>query len=157
MSDARRNGLVYYHPKSEMLETNVDSLNMDRCVYDNCIVTKQTHETSDAINADAILIEGQKAPDKIPRHRDENQIFVFFQMESPVNLYETNLKDSKFIKYYNWTMTYRLDSDIALSYGVVVNKYAALEAGRDWKGLPNKNYEQIFRQVQIRSMGRKSL
>ncbi len=43
------------------------------------------------------------------------QRFVFFTQESPQSM--TALEPEKFDNFFNWTMTYRLDSDVQLLYG----------------------------------------
>ena len=48
-------------------------------------------------------------------NRRSDQIYVMFMMESPSNDVKFNYE--KFENYFNWTMTYRRDSDIYNPYG----------------------------------------
>ena len=57
-----------------------------------------------------------------PRRRKPNQFYGMFLMESPLN---DNFPYEKFGDYFNWTMTYRRDSDFHRPYGWV--------APKDWK------------------------
>lgn len=58
-----------------------------------------------------------------PLNRQPHQRFVFAQLESPVNTNLDTLSDPRLrYDYFNWTMTYRKDSDIILRdyYGSLV-------------------------------------
>ena len=59
----------------------------------------------------------------LPLHRFPHQRFVFYEMESPENTDPRPMKKD-FIRYgfFNWSMTYRLDSDIVHrdSYGIFI-------------------------------------
>ena len=46
------------------------------------------------------------------------QIYIYFNLESPVNSAHTH--QEKYNNFFNWTMTYRKDSDIAKPYGWIV-------------------------------------
>jgi alpha-1,3-fucosyltransferase len=59
----------------------------------------------------------------LPTHRFPHQRFVFFEMESPATTdYRPLLHNRTRFGFFNWTMTYRLDSDIVHrdSYGIVL-------------------------------------
>ena len=56
-----------------------------------------------------------------PHHRKSNQRYVMFLMESPLNDGFHNTYE-KFKSYFNWTMTYRRDSDIYRPYGWIAPK-----------------------------------
>nr|CAH7760466.1 unnamed protein product [Callosobruchus chinensis] len=68
---------------------------------------------------DAILFHGveylQEGKYGRPEKRSRNQVYVFVSQESESNtpIYEN------FDGFYNWTMTYRLDSDIVRPYGYI--------------------------------------
>ena len=83
------------------------------------------------IQADAVLIMGvhmHRLP--VPVRRDANQVFVFVEREgfdkAPTFKDENEIQKlalfQSHIGYFNWTMTYRWDSDILLPYGQVVPK-----------------------------------
>ena len=59
----------------------------------------------------------------LPTHRFPHQRFVFYEMESPANTdSKPLLLERTRFGFFNWTMTYRLDSDIVHrdSYGVTI-------------------------------------
>jgi hypothetical protein len=65
----------------------------------------------------------------LPSHRFPHQRFVFFEMESPVNTDPLPMLDERTrFGFFNWTMTYRLDSDIVNrdSYGFIVPRRLTL-------------------------------
>ena len=55
-----------------------------------------------------------------PHHRKSNQHYVMFLMESPLNSGFNHYE--KFKNFFNWTMTYRRDSDIYRPYGWIAPK-----------------------------------
>ena len=59
------------------------------------------------MNDGRILLPNQK-------RRKPNQRYVMFLMESPLN---DNFPYEKFGKFFNWTMTFRRDSDFYRPYG----------------------------------------
>ena len=61
--------------------------------------------------------------------RPPNQRIIFFSQESPITM---DLELNKLKNLFNWTMTYRWNSDIPLLYGRVLNK-------SDETNLQNKN------------------
>ena len=67
---------------------------------------------------DAILFHIRDMKDgNNPLERKENQHYVMVLAESPLN---DNFQYTKFESYFNWTMTYRQDSDFPRPYGWVV-------------------------------------
>jgi hypothetical protein len=54
---------------------------------------------------------------KLPQHRLAHQRWVFLMFESPTNSW-TNI--SQLNNVFDWTMTYRSDSDIAINYGRLI-------------------------------------
>jgi hypothetical protein len=73
------------------------------------------------LDADAVVIQGNRMPKHLPTHRDSNQVFVFLNNEPPLFIQMTNLSRAIFVNYFNWTMTYRTDSDIPFPYGAIVS------------------------------------
>ncbi len=56
----------------------------------------------------------------IPKHRSQSQRFVFMSHESPLNI-GRGFDDGLPTAYFNWTMTYRLDSDIPFPFAYFRN------------------------------------
>lgn len=80
------------------------------CEYDNCYTTKD-RTFIPLENFDAIIFHAlyNRTRHGIPSTRSPRQIYIFMNLEPPT-FTRWNLKPYK--SYYNWTMTYRLDSDI---------------------------------------------
>ncbi|CAH1788846.1 unnamed protein product [Owenia fusiformis] len=85
-----------------------------KCHYDQCRVT---HNRSLLESSDAVLFHITQLGQDKPKIRFPHQRWVFFQMESPV----LNANEYKnWNGLFNWTMTYRRDSDIHIRYGAVL-------------------------------------
>lgn len=87
------------------------------CPFSECILTRDTSVIS---QADAVLfnmppIKFEDFP--IDPHRRPEQRYVFLSPEPPVLFGEHHIE--KFNGLFNWTMSYRRDSDILYSYGQV--------------------------------------
>lgn len=87
------------------------------CPETNCIITNDRDFLK---YADLVVfhVSGPGSPD-IPKNRYTNQSYVMFTTESPIHI------GSRYRNYpgmFDLTMTYRLDSDIQMRYGIVVDK-----------------------------------
>lgn len=90
------------------------------CSVKNCILT---YDGDQLANADIVLIHLHRTTgtkDLPPNDkRSPNQIWAFMTDESPFHTF-LHTKENKFIEYngiFNWSMTYRMDSDIPVPYG----------------------------------------
>lgn len=102
------------------------------CPVDDCeIVVSQWQFPERRLDSyDAILINLNDQmwlydlPNAFVHGRKPNQRYIFFTQEPPSGLeyYNERFFEDRF---YNWTMTYRLDSDIPLIYGRIVAKDSA--------------------------------
>lgn len=88
-----------------------------QCKYSNCFwsTDKYLHRTSDAI-----IFHGPSL-ERTPILRSPGQIWVMLGLESPLH-YGQNYKLPAWKSMFNWTMTYRRDSDIYFPYSEVVKK-----------------------------------
>lgn len=121
--------IVLYHFYHGLLKWNAESIEFNTCVhYKNCEVSLYQGFTTGVIDADALLLQGNNIARPTPRRRDVNQMLVFLTVESPQYLHFTSLAEQGFVDYFNWTMTYRLDSDIPYPYGVIVPANVNLRA-----------------------------
>jgi len=93
-----------------------------KCPQPNCAVTNKGR----AENFDAILFHSFYSSHKVAgriiqlkgpnqRRRREDQHYVFVAKESPAH--DKHKEWKKYSNYFNWTMTYRLKSDIPIIYG----------------------------------------
>ena len=83
---------------------------------------------------DAVLFHEPSWPYKhIPPKRSPHQLYVFWTMEPPTRQRPT-LKWKKFNKFFNWTMTYRRDSEVFHPYGwsnkLATESSAVVSSGR---------------------------
>ncbi|KAK3602968.1 hypothetical protein CHS0354_016777 [Potamilus streckersoni] len=111
--------------------------NMYRCFQSNCIVT---YNRSLLKESDAILFAGNIAsfPRNVPltpSERNPNQVWIFFDVEPAFRYFNLNFKRKEWRSSFNWTMTYRLDSDIPHPYGVLLTN----------DNPPERDYRAIFR------------
>ncbi|KAK8752433.1 hypothetical protein OTU49_005609 [Cherax quadricarinatus] len=92
-----------------------------KCSAQNC---KLTYEDEAARTADAILIHLHriKGPNTFPNRTKINQRWIWLTDESPYNTFMVaKVKDmAKYNGYFNWSMSYRMDSDIPVPYGRTV-------------------------------------
>ncbi|RZC31869.1 Glyco transf 10 domain containing protein [Asbolus verrucosus] len=96
----------------------VGSHNFENCTYKNCYTTYHK-EFLPVDRFDAIIFHGiqyTEASFGKPAKRRPNQMYIFFCQESPVHTPDF-IKNHK--NFYNWTMTYRRDSDIMRPYGFI--------------------------------------
>ena len=81
---------------------------------------------SDSINEfDAIIffiehMMGGNIPPPNQYHRKSSQRYVMFLMEGPLNEW---FPFEKYKNFFNWTMTYRRDSDFYTPYGWIAPKH----------------------------------
>lgn len=94
------------------------SLNLLNCKFQNCYVVKDREYFPDVTDYDAILftVKGTNKDD-LPLARSDNQIYVFVSVESPTNF----PYGEQWNWFFNYTWTYKLDSDIVNPYFVVRN------------------------------------
>lgn len=91
------------------------------CEYQNCYITENRNLFEDLTDFDAVLFNAINITGEIdfPRIRSDNQLYVFVSTESSAN-YKVDLDEYNY--FFNYTWTYRLNSDITYPYLVVRNK-----------------------------------
>ncbi|XP_013094601.2 4-galactosyl-N-acetylglucosaminide 3-alpha-L-fucosyltransferase 9-like [Biomphalaria glabrata] len=102
-----------------------------------CVITSNRTYTE---NSSALIFNGQYVEDKQPPNRAKDQIWIFYQIEAPYNYFRIhfNILDRQFSwnAAFNWTMSYRMDSDIVTYYGIV----------RKRREVKDKKYKEILGQ-----------
>lgn len=90
------------------------------CPFQNCIVTKNKKYFNDITDFDAILFLGSELANlsSVPHARAEYQKYVFVSRD-PASVYPVT---SEYDSFFNWTWTYKLNSDIQSKYFVIRNK-----------------------------------
>ncbi|KAK0096985.1 hypothetical protein PV326_003671 [Microctonus aethiopoides] len=90
------------------------------CKVPHCYATSYRYLLDSVINYDAILFHGIEMPlFNLPRSRSPNQRYIYFSWESPLSRPLNSHDFASWPNFYNWTMSYRLDSDIIRPYGVI--------------------------------------
>ncbi len=94
-----------------------------RCEFSECILYKKKSALP-LKSYDAIIIHMHELwLSKLPHfRRRENQRFIFLTQESPATM---PIDVSKMGNFFNWTMSYRLNSDVQLLYGRISPKSTA--------------------------------
>lgn len=98
----------------------------NKCAFRNCFITTNKSYFSNTANFDAVLFYG---PDlhlqphlTLPPNRSENQKYVFVSVESAHN-YPVQ---KRYNNFFNWTWTYKLDSDARFGFIGIKNKYGEI-------------------------------
>ncbi|CAG9112859.1 unnamed protein product [Plutella xylostella] len=101
------------------------------CEYTNCHIMKSHsfYNDIDFKEFSAILFSGRTIThtpkEDLPTTRNPSQVYVFVQLESNTRY---PVCEKRYDDFFNWTMTYRLDSTIPWTYFVVKNKTGAVVA-----------------------------
>ncbi|KAK4878316.1 hypothetical protein RN001_010822 [Aquatica leii] len=93
----------------------------NKCDYKNCFFTNNRSFLS-VDKFDAIMFNGNiydKNRHKEPSVRNQSQVYIYVNRKSPVYT-PSNIKF--FNSFYNWTMTYRHDSEVQFPYNEVIKK-----------------------------------
>lgn len=95
------------------------SLILNNCTFQNCYIVKNRDYFQDALNYDAILFTpiGLSEHD-LPIVRSDNQLYVFVCVEPAAYL----PLDEKWNLFFNYTWTYRLDSDLVYPFFFITNR-----------------------------------
>lgn len=112
------NSPTFFFPKtgSELFEG---------CEYNNCYATD--NKTLVPIEDFAALlfycpVSGYVKNETLPTRRSPHQRYIFSSLETPVRFSGPLLTQYVYNNFYNWTMTYRFDSDIVRRHGYVEQK-----------------------------------
>ncbi|KAH3850598.1 hypothetical protein DPMN_093020 [Dreissena polymorpha] len=119
--------------------TSVGEANMlfNRCEYNNC---EMTTDRSNLKTASAILFNYCHSnmgfhPPITKEERSPDQAWIFRCLETPVHFSFDDYKQEAWLGMLNWSISYRLDSDIPQTYGTLVTRRQPLY----------KDYRAIFR------------
>lgn len=129
--------LIWNSP--ERIETSVFGTGHEPFVRHGCevfeciIFDKQT--ALPAAKYDAIIVNVHELwLTQLPFfRRQQHQRFIFFTQESPTSMFLLNVNNLK--NYFNWTMSYRLNSDIQLLYGRIQPRPSAPKTRRETRKL----------------------
>lgn len=94
------------------------------CKHSNCFATSDRTLLPEE-KFDAIIFYaskgGERHKQQIPKKRSAHQRYIFANGETPLR-FHTGRTQYILNNFYNWTMTYRLDSDIPRRHGSLVQK-----------------------------------
>lgn len=94
------------------------TLKSKNCKYQNCFIVRERDYFQDITDYDAVLFNPLGMSDDLPLARSDNQLYVFVALESAAFL---ELRE-EWNWFFNYTFTYKLDSDVTFPYFVVKNK-----------------------------------
>ena len=108
------------------------------CLYANCNFTanRTMLRSSSAIIFVTSTAGMGESPPLTAYERAANQVWIFMSMESPVNhQWVSDFRSPLWEGTMNWSMTYRVDSDILIPYGFLTTRNI----------VPKRNYSETFR------------
>lgn len=129
------------------------------CEFTNCYI--QYKRQYPAIVFDAIIFNGRPImrmqENNLPPRRKSKQIYIFLSLESPDRF---PICHDRYDNYFNWTMTYRLDSDLPWPYFKVNsvdtnNIIAPNQHGVQW--IQSRDMNEIGDQLKLDLSGKTKL
>lgn len=104
------------------LEEEQSSFIQNQCLFQNCFITKSTSYFESLTEYDALLFDAVSLHTqpmmRLPGERSLNQKYVLVSIESAADypIY------AKYNNFFNWTWTYKLNSDINFQYILITHK-----------------------------------
>lgn len=96
-----------------------------KCEYQNCFFTEEHNYLDDVTDFDVVLFNPvgiRRGEMQKPEKRSNDQKYVFYSLEASANYPFT----SEYNDFFNWTWTYKFDSDLVCPYITVRNGYGEL-------------------------------
>ena len=118
--------VLWYNTEVWMRKYYIEAEPLKQCKVNNCnFTTDKSLITKSAAVVFCISCPGMpKAPPISRAKLPLNQVWLFHSKESPINIpkHDKNYRNKEWIDAMNWSMTYRMDSDIPFSYGVLQHR-----------------------------------
>ena len=118
--------VLWYNTESWIRKRFIEDDPMSRCKYNNCYSTANRSFISEsAAVVYCISCPGMpKIPPVLKAMLPVKQTWIFFSLESPINIpkHDKSYKNIQWHNAMNWSMTYRLDSDIHFPYSVLKHR-----------------------------------
>ena len=125
----KKPGWINLHTANKALESE--------CEYSNCVMTDVVgHIDNHSAIVFTMTQQNEFSPPIKKTHRRQNQVWIFFGLESPVNHKYLGHRHSSWLNTMNWSMSYRTDSDIFFPYGILEPK----------EKVPTLVQSEVFRQ-----------
>ncbi|XP_046381435.2 alpha-(1,3)-fucosyltransferase C-like [Haliotis rufescens] len=94
--------------------------------------------------ADVVIIDAVDLQYRTPPAKPTNQVWILFGLECP-NYYPSQLYQSEQWRHvFNWTMTYRLDSDVILPYNILLDQQQSTPRGNFTEIAQNKTKSVLW-------------
>ncbi|XP_041362354.1 alpha-(1,3)-fucosyltransferase C-like isoform X2 [Gigantopelta aegis] len=92
--------------------------------------------------ADGVIVNAfYLKPNERPRNHSMKQMWIFYCKEPPSNLYSVKFPSRYWGKVFNWTLTYRADSDFVFPYGALYEKRNPVK--RDWMKIAKEKSKSV--------------
>ena len=118
--------VLWYNTEVWMRKYYIEAEPLKQCKVNNCnFTTDKSLITKSAAVVFCISCPGMpKAPPISRAKLPLNQVWLFHSKESPINIpkHDKNYRNKEWIDAMNWSMTYRMDSDITFFYGVLQHR-----------------------------------
>lgn len=112
--------ILYYNQPAEWKNGN-DVVNFKKCPYTDCSVTT---ERSRMMDCEAVIFQHKSLP-VAPPIKNHKQVWIFTSSESPYYTRRPVLMP-KWRHVFDWSMSYRRDSDVFLGYGLIIPRKTPL-------------------------------
>ncbi|XP_046364926.2 alpha-(1,3)-fucosyltransferase C-like [Haliotis rufescens] len=109
--------MIHLHSFPWYYELQMGEKSFEGCPVSTCTYVDKPETIP---NSDAILFFTDHQPGNAPPEKTPGQVWIFFSVESPIHSFNTGFGGPSWEGKFNWTMSYRLDSDIKFGYGDVV-------------------------------------
>lgn len=128
-SRIKKPGMIYilewttkYKEPFSYMQMKREAFTTRKCHYQNCYLTDNVAYFDNVTDFDVILFNMANLEPRrymiLPEYRTDDQVYIFVSTESAAN-YPVG---PDFNMFFNWTMTYKLDSDVPVPYVAVWNK-----------------------------------
>ncbi|XP_062618841.1 glycoprotein 3-alpha-L-fucosyltransferase A-like [Saccostrea cucullata] len=122
--------ILYYNPPRDW-NKGPDIVNFLECPYKDCSVTTYKSQLK---NSKAVIFQHHPLPEK-PPVKFPGQIWIFTFSESPYHTRRTVLLPA-WDGVFDWSLSYRRDSDAYFGYGQIIPRISTLE----------RDYDSVFSQ-----------
>lgn len=112
--------VLFYNSPGWTSVNNTNSNFKQKCVYSNCELTTNL---TDIQSRDAIIFSPHEPMPSSPpiqaSERRPDQVWIMFGFEAPVNFVYMGYRHASWQNTINWTMAYRINSDIFYPYALL--------------------------------------
>ncbi|XP_067654941.1 alpha-(1,3)-fucosyltransferase C-like [Haliotis asinina] len=109
--------MIHLHSFPWYYELQMGEKHFEGCPVSTCVYADKPETIPES---DAILFFTDHQAGNSPPEKSPGQIWIFFSVESPIHSGNSGFGGPLWEGKFNWTMSYRLDSDIKFGYGDVV-------------------------------------